>query len=134
MAAAQPDIVIHMAAQPLVREGYSDPVGTYAVNVMGTVNLLEAVRRTLSARAVLIVTTDKCYENDDAMRSFHEKNMEAARPPRRLTPRMLLAMGPSRDRSEQLAARMRDGDARAFEAWVRLQHDLVYRLCRRLGS
>jgi CDP-glucose 4,6-dehydratase len=59
----RPDIVIHMAAQALVRRSYADPVETYAANVMGTVNLLEAVRRTGSARAVLIITSDKCYEN-----------------------------------------------------------------------
>jgi CDP-glucose 4,6-dehydratase len=58
-----PDIVIHMAAQPLVRASYVDPVGTYATNVMGTVHLLEAVRATPSVRAAVIVTTDKCYEN-----------------------------------------------------------------------
>jgi CDP-glucose 4,6-dehydratase len=81
MASAQPDIVIHMAAQPLVREGYNDPVGTYAVNVMGTVNLLEAVRGTPSARAVLIVTTDKCYENHDAVQSFRESDRLGGRDP-----------------------------------------------------
>lgn len=58
-----PDIVIHMAAQPLVRASYDDPVATYATNVMGTVHLLEAVRRTSSVKAVVSVTTDKCYEN-----------------------------------------------------------------------
>jgi CDP-glucose 4,6-dehydratase len=63
VVAAQPEIVIHMAAQPLVRESYLDPVGTYATNVMGTVNLFEAVRPVETIRAVLIVTTDKCYEN-----------------------------------------------------------------------
>ena len=58
-----PEIVIHMAAQPLVRASYDDPVGTYATNVMGTVHLLEAVRAAPSVRAACIVTTDKCYEN-----------------------------------------------------------------------
>lgn len=60
---AEPEIVIHMAAQALVRESYADPVGTYATNVMGTVNLLEAVRRQGGAKAVLVVTSDKCYDN-----------------------------------------------------------------------
>lgn len=60
---ARPDVVIHMAAQPLVRASYDDPVGTYATNVMGTVHLLEAARRAPSVRAICIVTTDKCYEN-----------------------------------------------------------------------
>jgi CDP-glucose 4,6-dehydratase len=81
MASARPDIVIHMAAQPLVREGYSDPVATYAVNVMGTVNLLEAVRSVPSVRAVLIVTTDKCYENQDAVQNFHESDRLGGRDP-----------------------------------------------------
>lgn len=63
MQEAVPEIVIHMAAQPLVRYSYDFPVETYATNVMGTVNLLEAVRATSSVRAVVNVTTDKCYEN-----------------------------------------------------------------------
>lgn len=60
---ARPEIVFHMAAQPIVREGYRDPVGTYSTNVMGTVHLLECVRRAQSVRSVLNVTTDKVYEN-----------------------------------------------------------------------
>ena len=60
---ADPHIVIHMAAQPLVRESYRTPVETYAVNVMGIVNLLEALRKCNSLKAVVNVTTDKCYEN-----------------------------------------------------------------------
>jgi len=60
---AEPDIVIHMAAQPLVRDSYKDPVKTYATNVMGTVHLLEAVRQCPTVRAVVNVTSDKCYEN-----------------------------------------------------------------------
>lgn len=62
---AQPEIVIHMAAQPLVRESYMSPVETYEVNVMGTVNLLEAVRNCKSVVSVVNVTTDKCYENKE---------------------------------------------------------------------
>jgi len=65
MRDAQPDIVIHMAAQPLVRYSYRAPVETYATNVMGTVHLLEAVRQTDTVRAVVIVTSDKCYENKE---------------------------------------------------------------------
>lgn len=60
---AQTDIVIHMAAQPLVRYSYQAPVETYSTNVMGTVHLLEAVRQVDSVRAVINVTSDKCYEN-----------------------------------------------------------------------
>lgn len=62
-AETQPEIVIHLAAQPIVRESYRDPVGTYATNVMGTVNLLECVRNTPSVRSVVNVTTDKVYKN-----------------------------------------------------------------------
>ncbi|MBP1641191.1 MAG: CDP-glucose 4,6-dehydratase [Bacteroidetes bacterium] len=63
MQQVQPEIVIHMAAQPLVRESYKIPVDTYAINVMGTVNLLEACRLTPGIKAIVNVTTDKCYEN-----------------------------------------------------------------------
>jgi CDP-glucose 4,6-dehydratase len=63
MAKATPEIVIHMAAQPLVRDSYAIPVETYAINVMGTVHLLEAVRSCPTVRAVVNVTTDKVYEN-----------------------------------------------------------------------
>jgi CDP-glucose 4,6-dehydratase len=61
----QPEIVIHMAAQPLVRESYKKPVETYTINVMGTVNLLEACRKCPSVKAIVNVTTDKCYENKE---------------------------------------------------------------------
>lgn len=60
---AEPEIVIHMAAQPLVRDSYNIPVETYMINVMGTVHLLEACRNTPSVRVIVNVTTDKCYEN-----------------------------------------------------------------------
>jgi CDP-glucose 4,6-dehydratase len=59
----RPEIVIHMAAQPLVRDSYKIPVDTYSVNVMGTVHLLEACRQTPGIKAIVNVTTDKCYEN-----------------------------------------------------------------------
>ena len=65
MTEFQPEIVIHMAAQPLVRLSYLDPLGTYATNVLGTGHVLEAVRKTPSVRAVVSVTTDKCYENKE---------------------------------------------------------------------
>lgn len=63
MRKAEPEIVFHLAAQPLVRLSYQEPVSTYATNVMGTVHVLEAVRACPSVRAVVIVTSDKCYEN-----------------------------------------------------------------------
>ncbi|GAA6130741.1 CDP-glucose 4,6-dehydratase [Halopseudomonas sabulinigri] len=58
-----PEVVFHLAAQPLVRASYRDPVETYATNVMGTVNLLDALRRCASVEAIVVITTDKCYEN-----------------------------------------------------------------------
>lgn len=61
----KPEIVIHLAAQPLVRESYRIPRETYEVNVMGTVNLLDAIRQTSSVRVVINVTTDKCYDNKE---------------------------------------------------------------------
>ena len=70
----RPEIVIHMAAQPIVRESYRDPVGTYATNVMGTVHLLEAVRQTPSVRSVLNVTTDKVYENREWAWGYREND------------------------------------------------------------
>ena len=63
-----PEIVIHMAAQPIVLRSFADPHGTYETNVMGTINVLEAVRRTPSARVLVTVTTDKCYANDPGRR------------------------------------------------------------------
>jgi CDP-glucose 4,6-dehydratase len=72
LQAARPDIVLHLAAQPLVRYSYTAPVETYSVNVMGTVNLLEAVRQTPGVKAVVNVTTDKCYENREWVRPYRE--------------------------------------------------------------
>lgn len=63
MRRAEPEIVLHMAAQPLVRASYGDPVGTYATNVMGTVHVLEAARAVPTLRGLVVVTTDKCYQN-----------------------------------------------------------------------
>ena len=63
MREAEPEIVIHMAAQPLVRASYEDPAGTYETNVMGTVNVLEALRQVPSVRSFINVTTDKVYKN-----------------------------------------------------------------------
>ncbi len=72
MRETAPDIVIHMAAQPLVRYSYVNPVETYSTNVMGTVHLLEAVRQTPSVRAVVNVTSDKCYENREWVWGYRE--------------------------------------------------------------
>jgi len=72
MQNASPDIVIHMAAQPLVRYSYIEPVETYSTNVMGTVHLLEAIRKTPSVRAVVNVTSDKCYDNKEWVWGYRE--------------------------------------------------------------
>ncbi|KJC34386.1 CDP-glucose 4,6-dehydratase [Bradyrhizobium sp. LTSP849] len=72
MAEAEPDIVIHMAAQALVRPSYKEPVETFATNVMGTVHVLEAARRLSSVRVILNVTSDKCYENNGTGTAFRE--------------------------------------------------------------
>ncbi len=69
---ASPDIVIHMAAQPLVRESYKNPVYTYETNVLGTVNILEACRYAGSIRSIVNVTTDKVYENKELARGYRE--------------------------------------------------------------
>lgn len=68
----RPEIIFHMAAQSLVRHSYQNPVETYATNVMGTVNLLEAVRLTDSVKVLVNVTSDKCYENKEFYRGYHE--------------------------------------------------------------
>jgi CDP-glucose 4,6-dehydratase len=67
-----PDVVLHMAAQPLVRYSYADPIGTFETNVIGTARVLDAVRRTPSVRAVVSVTTDKCYENKEWLWGYRE--------------------------------------------------------------
>ena len=71
-AARQPEIVIHMAAQPLVRYSYQNPVETYSTNVMGTVHLLEAVRNAPGVKAVVNITTDKCYQNREWVWGYRE--------------------------------------------------------------
>ncbi len=70
----RPEIVLHLAAQPLVRASYADPVGTYATNVVGTANVLEAVRRCDAVRAVVAITTDKCYENKEWIWAYREND------------------------------------------------------------
>ena len=72
MSEAKPDVVMHMAAQPLVRYSYVNPVETYATNVMGTVHVLESARSVDSVRATVVVTTDKCYENKEWVWGYRE--------------------------------------------------------------
>ena len=74
MKLAKPEIVFHMAAQPLVRYSYENPVETYSVNVMGTVHMLEAVRATPGIKAVVNITTDKCYENREWLWGYREND------------------------------------------------------------
>lgn len=79
--AAKPQIVLHLAAQSIVKAGYEDPVGTFATNVMGTVNLLEAARRSTATRAVVVVTSDKCYENREWHWAYRENEPLGGRDP-----------------------------------------------------
>jgi CDP-glucose 4,6-dehydratase len=72
MTSFNPDILIHMAAQPLVRLSYREPVETYATNVMGTVHVLEAARQCSNLKAIVNVTTDKCYENQEWVWGYRE--------------------------------------------------------------
>ena len=72
VASLQPEVVFHLAAQPLVRRSYRNPLETWSTNVMGTANLLDACRQTPGVRAIVVVTTDKCYENRDLEWSYRE--------------------------------------------------------------
>ncbi|MEW6345208.1 MAG: CDP-glucose 4,6-dehydratase [Paraburkholderia sp.] len=81
MQRAQPEVVFHLAAQSLVRHSYAEPVETYATNVMGTVHVLDAARRTDSVRAIVNVTTDKCYENLETERAYRESDALGGRDP-----------------------------------------------------
>jgi len=71
---AKPDILIHMAAQPLVRESYNTPVDTFAANVLGTVSVLEAARQSGTIKAIVNITTDKCYENKEWLWPYREND------------------------------------------------------------
>jgi CDP-glucose 4,6-dehydratase len=80
VAEAAPDVIVHLAAQSIVRESYADPVTTYATNVLGTVHVLEAARRS-TARAVIVVTSDKCYENQEWVWPYRENERLGGRDP-----------------------------------------------------
>jgi CDP-glucose 4,6-dehydratase len=73
--AAEPEIVLHLAAQPLVRESYADPLTTFATNVLGTAHVLDAARHTASVRTIVSVTTDKCYRNDGRATPYWEDDV-----------------------------------------------------------
>lgn len=68
----EPEVIIHLAAQPLVRESYKDPIGTFETNVLGTLNVLEATKRLSNLKATLIITTDKVYKNHNHLRGYEE--------------------------------------------------------------
>lgn len=70
----EPEIVFHLAAQPLVRDSYLDPINTYKTNVIGTVNILEGIRQTKSVKAFVNITTDKCYENKEWVWGYREND------------------------------------------------------------
>ena len=70
----RPEIIIHMAAQPIVRYSYSNPIETFSTNIMGTVNVLETVRQTDSVKVVLIITSDKCYDNKEWLWGYREND------------------------------------------------------------
>jgi len=76
-----PEIIFHLAAQPLVRQSYSDPVETYETNIMGLVHLFEAIRHTPSVKTVIIVTTDKCYDNREWVWGYRESDALGGRDP-----------------------------------------------------
>lgn len=77
----QPEIIFHLAAQPMVRESYKDPRFTYETNIMGVVNLLEAVRNSGSVKAIINVTSDKCYENKEWLWGYRESDPMGGRDP-----------------------------------------------------
>lgn len=81
MKEARPEVVLHMAAQPLVRAAYQDPVATFTDNVMGTVHVLDAIRSLPDVRSVVIVTTDKCYENREWDWGYREGDRLGGRDP-----------------------------------------------------
>ena len=68
----QPDIIFHLAAQPLVLESFNNPLETYSTNVMGTINILELIRQTKSVKSAVMVTSDKCYENKEWVYGYRE--------------------------------------------------------------
>jgi CDP-glucose 4,6-dehydratase len=81
LARAEPEVVFHLAAQPLVRDGYRDPIRTYFTNVIGTAHLLEAVRSVPSVRAVVVITTDKVYDNREWIYPYRENDALGGRDP-----------------------------------------------------
>jgi CDP-glucose 4,6-dehydratase len=81
VAKFKPEVIIHMAAQPIVRISYKDPIETYSTNVMGTVHVLEAVRLTNCVKVLLVITSDKCYENKEWLWGYREQDSLGGRDP-----------------------------------------------------
>jgi CDP-glucose 4,6-dehydratase len=81
MQQSRPEVVLHLAAQAIVREGYRDPIGTLTSNVVGTMNVLEAVRGCESVRALLVITSDKCYRNQEWLWPYRESDALGGRDP-----------------------------------------------------
>jgi len=81
MAKARPEIVFHLAAQPIVRSSYDDPMATYQTNVMGTIHVVEAIRHQSGIRAAVIVTSDKCYENVEQQTGYRESDRLGGKDP-----------------------------------------------------
>ena len=107
MAECEPEIIFHLAAQSLVRQGYADPAATFASNVMGTVHVLEAARRMPSVRAVVVVTSDKCYENREWHWGYRETDRLGGRDP----------YSASKACSELVTAAYRDSFTRDAGGW-----------------
>ena len=81
IARERPEIVFHLAAQPLVRRSYREPLATWSTNVMGTAHVLDAIRRTQDVRAVVVVTSDKCYQNQEWPWAYRERDRLGGRDP-----------------------------------------------------
>jgi CDP-glucose 4,6-dehydratase len=103
----QPEIVMHLAAQALVRKSYQFPVETYSTNVMGTVHLLEAVRQVGGVRAFVCVTSDKCYHNRNWVWSYREDDLLGGYDPYSISKACAeLVTGDKGDKGEILAGRL----------------------------
>ncbi len=81
LAEVQPEVIFHLAAQPLVRRSYADPIETFSTNVMGTAHVLEAARNTKSVRAIVCVTSDKCYDNKEWVWGYRESDPMGGKDP-----------------------------------------------------
>jgi CDP-glucose 4,6-dehydratase len=109
-----PDVIFHLAAQALVRESYANPVGTFAANVLGTAHVLEAARRCPSVRAIVCVTSDKCYENREQARGYRESDPLGGRDPYSASKAAAeIVAGSYRDAIFPLEGRIRLATARA---------------------